>query len=66
MPATKKKPKSKSKARSKAKTSTGARYATGYCKGECRLRTKGMRPGDVRRRVLGKKRFKVIRMPDAD
>lgn len=65
MPATKKKSKSKSKARSKARTSTGTRYADAYCKGECRLRTKGMRVGDMRRRVHGKRRYKVIRLPDS-
>ena len=65
MPAVKHKPKKPAK-KPKAKKTPGKRYENAYCQGECRLRTKGMRVGDERRRVHGKRRYKVIRMPDAD
>ena len=51
-----------SAAAKKRPASTGTRHATGHCKGECRLRTKGMKVGDVRRRIHGAKKLKIIRV----
>lgn len=64
MPAVKRKPKSKKRAAKKRKSSAkSGRYATGYCRGSCRLRTTGMQVGDVRRRISNDgKKLKVIRV----
>lgn len=64
MPATKKKSKSKKKPakRKGTRRTSGVRHAEGYC-GECRVRTKGMKVGDVRRRISSDgKKLKVERV----
>jgi len=63
MPAKKQsKTKTKTKKPATAKKA-GARHADAYCKGECRLRTKGMKVNDVRRRVTNDgKKLKIIRV----
>lgn len=79
MAATKSKPKAKKPAKAKAKKpakkktggyfltgKAGTRYATGKCKsGHCRLRTKGMKVGDTRKRMSedGKQKFVITRVP---
>lgn len=64
MPAAKKKPKARTTAKRKAaKKPRTVRAANGYCKGDCRIRTKGMRVGDERRRISGDgKKLKIIRV----
>lgn len=64
MPAVKRKTKTrKAKARKKTAATTGTRHATGHCRGDCRIRTKGMKVGDTRRRISkdGKK-LKITRV----
>ncbi len=65
MPAVKRKHKTKARRAKKRKSTakTGSRYATGRCRGQCRIRTTGMRVGETRRRISGDgKKLKIIRV----
>lgn len=61
MPAAKKK--KKKTAKKSGTTKTGTRYENAMCKGDCRLRTKGMKVGDTRRRIgPNGEKLKLIRV----
>ena len=65
MPATKKKkaPKARKARKTKKTAAMGSRWANARCNATCRIRTKGMKVGDTRRRISGDgKKLKITRV----